>query len=188
MASQGPNSCGTGANDASAGTVSWNNPGNIVSSNNVYSTVVGGSGSTQSKYLKATNFGFSIPSGATIDGIVVEFERKASQSSGNNVKDSEIKIVKGGTIQTTNKADTATNWSTTEAYFTYGSSTELWGTTWTDSDINASDFGVVLKAVLTYSGKGSVTASVDHVKITVYYTTGGGGGGTSTNPILYVGN
>ena len=38
---------------------------------------------TISHYLKATNFGFSIPSGATIDGIVVEIERSTDWAGGN---------------------------------------------------------------------------------------------------------
>lgn len=39
-------------------------------------SIYGGFG-TESHYLKATNFGFTIPVGATINGILVEIERKA---------------------------------------------------------------------------------------------------------------
>lgn len=183
MASQGPNSAGTGANDASVGSRAWNNPSNIVSSNNTRAFAA----NANTQYLKATNFGFSIPGGATIDGIVVEIERYCTDSASNNAKDLEVKIVKGGSIQSTNRADLASNWPLSDAYATYGSSTDLWGTTWTDSDINSSSFGVVIRADIVNFGKGTVLAEVDHVRITVYYTTGGGGG-SSTNPILYIGN
>ncbi|WP_315814370.1 hypothetical protein [Paraflavitalea speifideaquila] len=46
----------------------------------------------------------------------------------------------------------------------------MWGLAWLPADINAANFGVVIKASLT-AGVASVglTASVDHVTITVYY-------------------
>lgn len=185
MASQGPNSAATGANDSAVGTRPWTNTGNIVSSNNSR-CFVGSTGPTSfSNYLKATNFMFSIPSGATIDGIVVEIERSQSNGVPNTVKDVNVKIIKGGTIQTTNNADTTTTWPVTasEAYKTYGSSTDLWGTTWTDTDINAATFGVAISVIMDI-GKVAINAQVDHVRITVYYTTGGGGGSTASSLLL----
>jgi hypothetical protein len=143
MASEGPNSPGTMADDDAIGTVAWNNPDNAKASDSNCALAVGtlhyeysirlvvggsivgdeksndaklpvGSGnkayisyggssdkwgltptpteingsdfgvvfatsnqeqSTISHYLEATNFGFSIPSDATIDGILVEVEQ-----------------------------------------------------------------------------------------------------------------
>lgn len=63
----------------------------------------------------------------------------------------------------------------------YGGPTDLWGTTWTDSDVNASDFGAVLSASITKSGKNPQYANVDAMRITIYYTAGGGGGGQPTS-------
>ncbi|MBC7856903.1 MAG: hypothetical protein IAF94_26025 [Pirellulaceae bacterium] len=162
MATQGPNGPGTLANDASIGFSSWTNTGNAAASDNSYSTNNVGP-TFQTNYLKATNFGFSIPAGATIDGIVVEIERK--ESGANIARDNRVRIVKGGTIGSTDKAS-GTEWPTSDAYATYGSSSDLWGATWTASDINASNFGVVLSVL----GLGTGTASVDHFRITVYYT------------------
>jgi hypothetical protein len=52
---------------------------------------------------------------------------------------------------------------------TYGSSTDLWGTTWTPADINAAGFGAAL-AVTEISSRGAnETAHVDHITITVHY-------------------
>jgi len=34
--------------------------------------------------------------------------------------------------------------TTTESYKTFGSSTELWGTTWSVAEINSANFGVLL--------------------------------------------
>jgi len=65
-------------------------------------------------------------------------------TSGANLFDSEIKIVKSnGSIGATNKSVGAA-WNTTQAYYSYGGSADLWGETWANTDINDIDFGVVL--------------------------------------------
>lgn len=182
MASQGPNSPGTAANDASIGAGAWVNSSSALSSNNAYAQF--GESRAQSNYLKVTNFGFSIPSGATIDGIVVEIERKRDAKTSS--KDNTLKIVQAGTPIGTNKAS-ATAYPTTDTIATYGSSTDLWGASWTDSNINSSTFGVAL-SIENFPFKSANSAYVDHIRITVYYTSGGGGGGSSTNALLYIGN
>lgn len=161
MAQQGPNSGGTLADDATVGDIVWTNPGNAISSNDIYAVFSTGPEGGVSHYLKATNFGFSIPTGSTINGILVEIEAKrpAGTAGFDNVR-----IVKGGTISATNKTSPLT---TTEEYRSVGGATDLWGETWTAADINATTFGVVAGNI-TYPG-GS-TASVDHIRITVYYT------------------
>jgi len=186
MASQGPNSPATAANDTSIGVTSWTSPNDVFTSNNVRANIYGGFGNFVSHYLKATNFGFSIPSGATINGIVAEIETSTSTPQPNgNVADYSVKIVKGGTISGTNKA--GNNWSSTESYKTYGTSSDLWGVSWTDTDINSSDFGVGLSVTYTYDSKeGPSTLQIDHVRITVYYTAGGGGGSSSKNQVVII--
>lgn len=171
MASQGPNSPGTVVDDATVGTVAWTNPDNAKVSDNVYATALDGAVTTH--YLKASNLGFAIPAGATINGIVVEIERAGYDLGGGVlVKDSAVRIIKAdGTVGTTNKGDTVNAWPVTDTYKTYGSSSDLWGETWTSADINDVDFGVVLSALLTETGpEGPNFANVDHIRITVYYT------------------
>lgn len=174
MPSQGPNSPGT-VIDAGGGTGTWTNPGNATSSNNVKARM--DSGHVESSYLKATNFGFSIPSGATIDGIVVGIERSASFGT-IFVGDKTVKMVKAGTISGTNKA-TATVYPLGDTYEDHGSNSDLWGLTWTDSDINDTNFGVAL-TIQNNPFKGGTYVDVDHIRITVYYTAGGGGGGSQS--------
>jgi hypothetical protein len=66
-------------------------------------------------------------------------------AAGYDVYDEYIKIVKAdGTIGTTNKANTGAWAWDYESYISYGGSTDLWGETWTPSDINDADFGVVM--------------------------------------------
>lgn len=177
MASSGPLSPGTLADDSGVGTQTWNNTGNAGASDDSYADVSLLFGQT-SHYLKATNFGFAIPSGATIDGIVVAIEKSATV--GSSVVDSQVRIVKGGTIGATDKAS-GTNWPTTDAYSTYGSSSDLWGETWTHTDINASTFGAALSAAWVAN---TPTANVDHIRITVHYTDPATGSSSSSSRLL----
>jgi hypothetical protein len=174
VASQGANSPGTVANDATVSGVAWVNPGNAATRDDVYATHTASASVSTSEYLKATNFGFSIPSGATIDGILVEIERKAATNSAFIfIRDRYVHIVKAdGTFGATNRGDTVTKWSITEAYFSYGSSSDVWGETWDAGKINDVDFGVAL-AIQGVAGTANV-ASVDHIRITVYYTAAAG--------------
>ena len=155
---------GTMADDATVGTVAWSNPDNAKVSDNVYATAV--LSNNFSHYLKATNFGFTIPTGATINGIVVEIEGYLVVTSGAT---QQIKIIKGGTVRTTRKTTTFPEGAVNEAYNTVGSSSDLWGLSWTAEDINASNFGMVF-----YLGFADDTPAgtwyVDHIRITVYYT------------------
>ena len=163
----GPNSAGTGADDSSVGTVAWTNPGNITSSNDSDASIAILGSSLISHYLKATNFGFSIPTTATIDGITVEVERSDPNT---DTRDYQVRIVKGGTIGTTDRAETGA-WPATDAYQTYGGSTDLWGETWTPSDINGSTFGFAI-SVEEISGISFGSPTVDHIRITIDYTDG----------------
>jgi hypothetical protein len=163
------NSPGTMADDATVGTKTWSNANNAKASDNSYATFSGAGVRSTSHYLKATNFGFSIPSEATINGISVEIERKETLNDF-GVQDVAISIVKSdGTIGTTNKS-TGAEWPyPSDAYTSFGSSSDLWGETWSPANINDSDFGVVLSA----SDKDDFPV-VDHIRITVYYTQSGG--------------
>lgn len=177
MASEGPNSPGT-VQSVSVGEVAWTNPSNATSSNNSHATV--SLDQQPSDYLTASNFGFSIPVGATIDGIVVEFEKRSDQ--GGNIVDDVVQLAKAGVWIGTNKGDAVTQWPASDAYASYGAINDLWGTTWTVSDINNSGFGARIQA--TETGVGVDTAYIDHVRITVYYTEAGGGGGSQRRMTL----
>lgn len=169
MQSQGPNSGTTFTNNTSVGDVSWTNPGNAAASDNLYATASLGTADTTDTtyYLMATGFGFNIPNGVTISGVVVEVERRAS---GSGVRDYSVRLVVANTAVGSNNAFTATDWPTTDTYVTYGSATDLWGLTLTPADINSGGFGVAISA--TNTSTASRTAYIDHIRITIYYTLG----------------
>lgn len=155
---------GTMADDATVGIDAWSNPDNAKASDNVYATRGTSNNAITSHFLKATNFGFLIPTGATINGILIEVERKTSSS---NCVDVTAKIVKAnGNFGTTNRADTVTKWTNIDTYKSYGSSSDLWGESWLAEDINDTNFGF---GISNWISSGGNTASIDHIRITVYY-------------------
>lgn len=150
--SVGPNPPGTAIDDAAVGTQAWSNPTNALADDGIFASAVSvGSGSATTHYLDVTNFGFSIPSNATVQGIQVDIERKSSTASSvcgatNTACDNSIVIINSsGTLGSTNKA-TTTVWPTTEAFASYGGSADLWSAAWAPSDINSSNFGVAISA------------------------------------------
>ena len=144
----------------------WSNAGRAVSSNNSYATVSVNDNQT-SDYLQCTNYGFTIPAGATINGITVNVERYSSNA--NATRDAAMRLVKAGVIQATDRS-TATFYPTADTYEAHGGNTDLWGTTWTPADINNANFGAAFASVKPVTAGGGRTVSVDHIQITVDYT------------------
>jgi hypothetical protein len=167
----------TFAEDTSVGTIDWLNDSNAQTSNNTYAvvgdTVAYAEGSDiTSYYLVATQLATPIPSDATVTGITIYIERKASKNTGGVfVDDNRVRLVKGGTIQATDKAS-ASVWPTTDTATSYGGSSDLWSDTWSASDINASNFGVAL-SVNSWGDNielETAQASVDHIYAVIDYT------------------
>lgn len=146
----------------------WNNPGNITADDTNYATAAL-TGNETSRYLRARDFGFSIPTGATITGITATIMRQSSSNAGgNSIDDNVVRLMKNLALVGNNYA-TATDWPTTMSAANYGTgTTDMWGTTWTEADINNANFGLFLR--VTNESTNNRTASVDYIEITVYYT------------------
>jgi hypothetical protein len=123
---------------------SWTNPTNVAAADAAYATYGLGS-STLSNTLSISTLGFAIPAGATITGIAATFKRKCSaltSCSTDTANSGGFWLTKSaGVTQGTNKG-TATTWNAVANTETIGSSSELWGSTWTDTEINAAGFGL----------------------------------------------
>lgn len=149
--------------------VGWTAPDNAKIKDEVYAsqaiaTVTAGTD------LISSNYGFSIPSGATINGIEVTVRRYGSVLG---LVDDTVRIRKAGVSIGTDLKATGIAWPVANTDRIYGGPTELWGTTWTPANINATDFGVLIRA--TNPTAGAATAYVDIVSVKVYYgeaTTG----------------
>ena len=135
-----------GANDGGGGTA-WTNPGNLADPNS-YATITGAAHGTTSQNDQATGFGFALPSGATIDGITVSFD----EIDGGSAEPAEqaqfiVQLLKAGTPVGTPKPINGKGTATLQA----GNNVDLWGTTWSQSDINDANFGFEIAAVAPVS-------------------------------------
>lgn len=148
----------------SSGTTAWERPIDAMVEDG-RSTRAYVTSTTTGDHLYAQDFGFNIPAGAVIDGIVAEF--KVSSSNG-TITDQSVRVIKQNTFARNNYARGSGNWPVSPAtYLAYGGANDLWGTTWTSEDINHSSFGVAIAAGTTSAGD---SAKVDAIRVTVYYT------------------
>ena len=168
------------------GSTAWNNPGNVFSSNNVDAdgtwngAACGGPTTTQT--LRASGFGFAIPAGAEIIGILVEVEAAGTNADcGMQAADLQwgAALGKAGSLIIGSDKSEQTTITGTDTYYSFGSSTDLWGQTWTAGDVNDTGFSVGVHASAV-----NATLTVDHIRVTVYYkaaiAVANGGAGSIT--------
>lgn len=165
---------GTGGSTTPSGDASWADTGNAAgSSTGTYASVYL-DGEQTSDTLIVTNYGFAIPAGANINTITVDIYKQRGAEGGRPI-DVLVQLRDSTGFISTNKADN-TYWSTTAAETTYtwtaGSDTMP-----TVTEINASTFGVGIRAQEDYAGANPVTARVMYISIEIDYTESGGGGG-----------
>ena len=124
----------------------------------------------ETDYLCATNFGASIPSDATINGVEVKIYKR---DTGLGTTDMNIKLLKGSVPVGTSSIPVA--WSNTITAATYGGPSDLWGTTLTPSDVNSVTFGVGLTV---YKTSMYTYPEVDYITLKIYYTPASSGNGS----------
>lgn len=149
-------------NTIGGGTTAWTNPQNIELADGVFATCLPGTPfSTQD--LRGGIFGFAIPAGATINGILLEINVKSNTT--NNIFSFHTVVLEGGGGASANRA--AGNLTTAITTFQFGGAGDLWGTTWTPAQINAGGFvGNVSFSAASAGG----TISADFMQITVTFT------------------
>jgi len=175
-------------------TYKWINRTDAQTSNNVYATlslsdgsftaIAGGSvpivlSSQTVNYFVVTGLSSTVPAGATINGITVKIERYnagAANDFPTTIVDSAIYLTKDGSTVIGNNKSTGATWQSSDNNTTvdFGSSSDLWGTTFTAAEVNASTFGVMISPALSVNGQGEngSSAKIDQVIITVDYTGG----------------
>jgi hypothetical protein len=145
----------------------WANRTDAQTSNNVYASLSysDGSGNPQAaptaltsqtvNYFVVTGLSSTVPSGATINGITVKIERYNSVTPGDftlTINDSAIYLTKDGSTLVGNNKSTGAAWQSSDNNTTvdFGGSADLWGTTLTAAEVNASTFGVMISPSLTF--------------------------------------
>lgn len=174
MASEGPLSPGTCANDATIGTIDWTDVNNVKTQNSSYSSNSAG-GYVRQLYLVV---GGSIVGDNKADnqqlnvgGDVNKTFGGASDLWGLTPSDSDINASDFGFVIATNFASDGSG----------GQSKYL----------KCTNFGFAIPGGATIDGveviiygQNSGTIYIDHVKMTVHYTAGGGGGGGTNLHLL----
>lgn len=192
--SAGPSFTGTGATESDVPSYTWSSASTITTatSGTTGATCPTGSfmnpGETTS-YLDATNFGFAIPSGATIVGVQVS-GRAGTGNTTERFATAKASLIKGGS-HTGSESTQAVTLPTVDvpgddpawAGFGMGGPTSMFGATLTPSDVNASNFGVAIRFTNAEAVK-QLKVIVDYVKIAVYYTVPSTTSWTSPNNIL----
>lgn len=182
MPTTGPNfpTAATGNTTAiGGGNQTWTTPTNIEASDGVFTTCAMTAILTISDDLIGTGFGFAVAGTDTINGILLEVNYKASSGS---VVETNVRLLKAGVAAGTDKSTGATL-PTTSATASYGSAADLWGTTWTPTDINNANFGAAV--VYTDNGAANRTVSIDFMRITITSTAAGGGTNTAKMLVMF---
>ena len=170
----GPNSADVFANDPAVpfghgiplSVDNWANPSNAAA-DDAARAVAGTPGAvTYTAYERATDIDAGLPAGAAISGIEVE-----AKCSAGNGRDNSIRLIKGGVLVGADRARRSEPWPAADAYRSWGGPNDLWGTTWSQADINGTDFGAAISAL---NGLSDPLPAINHIRITVYYTPSGG--------------
>lgn len=163
------------ATSAGDGAATWSSTSNVLTKTDLYNDSSFATAiipaSSVSDTIAINDFGFNIPTDATIVGI--EALSWSESDSPTYIFDSVVKLYKAGAPVGSNYAD-GSGWAThgSSPGKAYGGAADLWGTTWTPAQINASDFGIGISVSNTYGGS-SLDARLGVVAIRVRYTVDG---------------
>lgn len=151
-ANQGPN------NPTAATGAHWTNPSYIYSSNNAYAIY----NRNAQEYLISSSYGFAIPAGSFINGIEIQIEGHGVTAGQSNI---EVALSKNKTSPIGNSVTYILK-LTTDSTATFGGPSDLWGTTWTVSEINSNNFGIMVRDKDATAGE----LDIDWENIKVFYT------------------
>ena len=139
----------------------WTNGQNAFVSDDVYATHT-----SEAQAQSYENFGFSVPAGATIDGIEVKVEAKSTDITECQI---ETNLWSVSDNEHTNTKTQALIGS--DVISTLGTPTDLWGSTWTADDFTNANFHAEVKFDdASGNNCGATTVSLDNIQVKVYYT------------------
>lgn len=146
----------------------WSNMANAYADDGSYASCLCNGYSNRAFY---SGFDFDLPDGVTITGIKLETEITGA-GEGSSGQDQMVYLRTGGVLRGNNKAipffpETPTYPFGETVPQTYGGATDLWGTTWSQSQVEDSTFGVDLQYSDFYA-MGAIL-NLDFVRLTVYY-------------------
>lgn len=159
----------------------WTKTDSIYSSDNMRATSTG----INSHRVGGKGFGIAVTDGATIDSIIVKIEGYASSAIG-LARSYQVQLSKDGGATGVGDAVTGTwgNGSGAEAVVTVrGSTNNLWGTTWTEAEIESANFTVNVKK----NTLSTAAHFVDQITVAVWWTSASGFTGNRREKIISMG-
>jgi hypothetical protein len=169
----GPNYAGAGADVPSSGGIAWSNPGNVVGppdGNLASVNLPAPGGVNNSDALQATNYGFAVPTATTagpVAGIQVTVTCSYTGTLPNNPETINVNLLKAGAVVGGGLFLVP---FTTSFPVIVGGPGDLWGTSWLNTDINNTGFGVSIEAF--NSGSTAYTLNVDSIAVEVFCAGG----------------
>lgn len=121
--------------------------------------------------LNFYNFNFSIPTNASILGVMLEIKRSESKTGDTNsyadqVLDNQIML---NNYNGDDKGAEQMQWWNGLSYESYGDDEDDWNAGLTPADVNSNTFGFLIGAFLQDMEGNGVTAYIDNVRATIYY-------------------
>jgi hypothetical protein len=162
---------GTAVDDSSIGTLTWTDPSNATGdgTDGNYASLIATASSEYTHYLKLTNYGFSIPAGATINGVQLQIRNAGIPTGTGFFAWNAIKLVNAsGTIGTANKATGNLNSAPTTS--TFGGSADTWAGEASAIDWNDADAGCAISVGTTPTITGDSYLYIYFVQIIITYT------------------
>jgi len=136
----------------------------------------------QTYVLKATGFGFSIPAGSTIDGVICRVNTWYRPLQGTGSMDLMQLLDTDKTRVGTNQCETPVLLTSNPVtIIEKGSSTDLWDNSLTVDWVNNANFGVGLGIIATDD---NADVDVDYVTLEIYYTPPEGDGKRSRTAVI----
>ncbi|MCK9371350.1 hypothetical protein M0R04_15660 [Candidatus Dojkabacteria bacterium] len=138
----------------------WTSPTNALTSNDIRASI------NSNNYMQDYyNFSFSIPAGATINGIIVRLEALPTVSTNTAINEVELSWDGGTTYTTLNKQKSFTGAADTLNDF--GGATDTFSRTWTIEELSNANFRVRSERI-------AFSQQVDSISCCIYYTEAGG--------------
>ena len=162
---------GTGENyDPITGHQAWVNPNGITGTGEA--TLEDFGPNTVSKYLVGVDFGFSIPSNATIEGVELQvwFDDSA-HGTGSDPTEKTVKLYNNRSFLGDNQADGTALPDQRIAALTYGDEDDTWGATLTPAIVNASTFGAAFQCETDGSASSDCSVDIDYFYMRIRYST-----------------
>lgn len=154
-------------------SVNWGTPGNVLSENGTVAGTAGLLSGTQfSRWLVARNFGVSLPSGASVEGIEVRYKARGFSSPGfYDAKDHLVQLFQSTTPIGTDQSS-ASAWASgtgsTLIFETRGGSGNKWGYALDKAAVEDTDFGFGLAVKRSTTTQAS--AEIDVMQMNVHYS------------------